>query len=147
MLCQNILIIEDHDDIREPLVQMLRAEGYRVYEAKHGRDGIAALKHIPGRTLVLLDMMMPGMNGWEFLDARKGSNVLAELPVVVISALSAAAALANGEQGVPAVGYLRKPIDVDALFDVVRHHCGPGGVAPIIQDDWIDESEPAAAAS
>jgi CheY-like chemotaxis protein len=76
-------------------------------------------------------MMMPVMDGWAFLEAQKSDHVLAKLPVVVVSALSAAKALANaapsdGSEPVHAVGYLRKPIAYDALMEVVEQHCGKG---------------------
>lgn len=126
MNCKNILIIEDNDDIRETLEQVLKMEGYRVFAVSNGRDALVALKTIPGPSLILLDMMMPVMNGWEFLEVQKSDNVLATLPVVVVSALGAAAALASKKEPVPAVGYIKKPISLNPLMEIVQEYCGQG---------------------
>jgi CheY-like chemotaxis protein len=133
MTCKSILIVEDNQDIRDTLEDVLKTEGYQVYAVKNGSEAVLALKRIPGPALILLDMMMPVMDGWAFLEAQKADNVLAGLPVVVISALGAAKALtssplgmegAPGKEPVQAVGYLRKPIAYDALLEVAREHCG-----------------------
>jgi two-component system chemotaxis response regulator CheY len=133
MQCQSILVVEDNQDIRDTLEDVLKTEGYRVYSVKNGHEAMAALKRIPGPSLILLDMMMPGMDGWAFLEAQKNDYVLAKLPVVVVSALSAAKALTTagfgaeeGKGPIQAVGYLRKPVAFDALMDVVEQHCGKG---------------------
>jgi CheY-like chemotaxis protein len=124
--CKSILIVEDNDDIRETLEEVLRMEGYRVYAVSNGRDALAALKRVDGPSLILLDMMMPVMNGWEFLEVQKSDHVLATLPVVVVSALGAAAALACKKDPVPAVGYIKKPIALNPLMEIVQQYCGMG---------------------
>jgi CheY-like chemotaxis protein len=129
MHCKSILIVEDNDDIRETLEQVLKMEGYRVYAVSNGRDALAALKRAEGPSLILLDMMMPVMNGWEFLEVQKNDHVLATLPVVVVSALGAAAALASKKEPVPAVGYIKKPIALNPLMEIVQQYCGKGDEA------------------
>jgi len=123
MSCQNILIVEDNDDIRDTLEEILKTEGYRTYAVKNGREAVAALKRITGPSLILLDIMMPVMDGHEFLEARKSDSVLATLPVVMITALEAARALTIGKEPATAIGYLRKPIAINTLFEVVEQHC------------------------
>lgn len=128
MLCKNILIIEDNDDIRDSVAEILKIEGYEVYPVANGKEGLRALKHLPSPTLILLDMMMPWMNGWEFTQAlgkdpaRESSSF-----IVVVSALNAEQALGTAEHPVPARGYIRKPIDLETLLDVVQTHCGLPG--------------------
>jgi CheY-like chemotaxis protein len=123
MNCQNILIVEDNDDIRDSLEEVLRTEGYKTYAVKNGREAVAALKRITGKSLILLDIMMPVMDGRDFIEAQKADSVMATLPVVVVTALEAARALSIGKDPVSAVGYLRKPIALNALFEIVEQHC------------------------
>jgi CheY-like chemotaxis protein len=70
--------------------------------------------------------MMPKMNGWQFLEKQKADTVFASLPVVVISALPASSALGNAKVVEQAVGYIKKPVSLDALMEVVQQYCGPG---------------------
>ena len=85
-----ILVVEDDDDIREVVEEILSSEGYRVEVAK---DGIDALGKLDGDTrplLILLDMMMPRMDGETFLRALAEARLFADAPVVVISGNAAA---------------------------------------------------------
>jgi CheY-like chemotaxis protein len=132
MKCQSVLVVEDNDDIRETVEEVLRMEGYPVYAVSDGRQALRALKTIPGPPLILLDMMMPLMNGWEFLEAQKADAKFANLPVVVISALDATRALARGAGGpIEAQGYIRKPLDIDTLMGLVRIYCGEPAASPV----------------
>src|SRR5262245_59526223 len=110
-----VLVVEDDDGVREALQSALEDEGYRVATAKNGRE---ALDHIveKGRPcLILLDMMMPVMNGWDFLAALKSNQIAAGTPVLIVSA---AAALPSS--GV--IGALKKPIELDAIL-AKTHEC------------------------
>lgn len=118
---RTVLIIEDDDAIRETVAEALRAEGFDVDGVS---DGAKALKLIHGGArpgLVLLDLMMPEMDGWHFLEALE-----VDLPIVIISAfvhgaktMTAAALLRRP------IGFMTKPINLDTLIDVVRTYCGP----------------------
>lgn len=125
MTCKSILVVEDNNDIRETVEDVLRTEGYRVHAVGNGREAIQALKRIDGPCLILLDMMMPLFNGWEFLEAQKNNARFADLPVVVMSALDAQTALVRGSSVVAARGYIRKPIDLDVLMRIVQDYCEP----------------------
>jgi CheY-like chemotaxis protein len=118
MTCKGILVIEDDADIREAVQQLLELEGYTVHTASNGKEGIELLQTLDSPCVILLDLMMPVMNGWQFLDAKKQNDVLAPIPVVVSSAA--------GDTILPPRGVklMRKPIDVDALIRVVETHCG-----------------------
>jgi CheY-like chemotaxis protein len=124
--CRSILIADDHDDIRETLEQVLRMEGYRVHAVRNGQEALHALKEIEGPCLILLDLMMPVMNGWEFLEAQQKNAVVKPLPVVVVSAITAALALKHKDKLVSAAGYLSKPIPLNSLLEIVQQYCGPG---------------------
>jgi len=121
MACKQILVIEDNADIRKLLMLTLESEGYCVLGAADGREGLDVLSRISGLCLILLDLMMPVMNGWEFLRAKRKDGILAVIPVVVLSAFGSQAL---GEQ---VDGVLDKPVDVDALLAFVSKYCGSGG--------------------
>jgi CheY-like chemotaxis protein len=118
--CRDILVVEDDQDISDSLRDLLEGEGYRVATAANGREGIDALRR-QGRhpCVVLLDLMMPVMNGWQFLEAKGKDEGIAPIPVVVVSAYRDKAASVATET----VGFVIKPIDVSKLLDVVHRLC------------------------
>ena len=127
MKCKSILIIEDNEEIRQTLEEVLRGEGYQAFGVSNGKEALRVLKAMPGPALILLDMMMPTMNGWEFLEVKKSNWQIADLPVVVLSALDAPNALTKNSKPLAAKGYIRKPIDLDVLMEAIQLYCeGPG---------------------
>jgi CheY-like chemotaxis protein len=109
-----VLVVDDETDIREAVSEVLEEEGYEVCGAGDGAEALSkARERHP--SVVLLDLMMPGMNGWEFRAAQKGDPELAGIPVIVLSALGKTA-------GLDAAEYLQKPFDLDDLLSAVRHH-------------------------
>jgi CheY-like chemotaxis protein len=119
MVGKSVLIVEDDDDVRGALAALLEGEGYRVLEAP---DGAAALRQLRAGNvcLVLLDLWMPGMNGWQFRAEQIKDEALAQVPVVIITADHAAAKKA-AELGVN--GYMTKPIEFPELLDYVGRYC------------------------
>jgi two-component system chemotaxis response regulator CheY len=117
-----ILVVDDDVAIREALEAVLEDEGYVVQSAANGREALALLRAGEGPpAVILLDLMMPVMNGWEFRAAQQDDPILAQIPVVVISADRDVAAKAAALQ-VPR--YLAKPVNLDVLLDMVRaHYC------------------------
>ena len=110
-----VLLVEDDRDIREAVAAVLEAEGYTVLTAENGKQALEALER--GQPcVVLLDLMMPVMNGWDFMEEVKKSRRLADLPVVVVSAYSERRA-----EGVKRV--LKKPLDVNQLLAAVADYC------------------------
>jgi CheY-like chemotaxis protein len=113
-----VMVIEDDFAIRETLRELLEDEGYGVVWASNGQEALAQLeRHTP--RLILLDLMMPVMDGWEFRSAQRRDPVLARIPVVVISADHAL------DQKVPALaadGWLAKPFELDALLATLRRY-------------------------
>ena len=110
-------------DIREAVAEVLADEGYVVHGAGDGAEALRKARAVHP-DIVLLDLMMPGMNGWEFRAAQKGDPELSDIPVVVLSALGRVA-------GMDAAGFIQKPFDLDELLDAVREHAddhdGSGG--------------------
>ena len=116
---KSVLIVEDDDDVRGALATYLEAEGYAVLEASDGAAGLQALRS-GSVCLVLLDLWMPGMNGWEFRAEQVKDAALADVPVVVITADQAAARRAAA-LGVS--GCMTKPIEFPELLDYVGRYC------------------------
>ena len=116
-----ILVVEDNDDVREMMAVTLELEGHSVTTAANGRQALAVLENGLKPCLILLDLMMPVMNGWELRSALQRDPRFRDIPVVIVSAV-------GGEivGGVNAGLYLSKPIDVDTLLDVVCDYCDDG---------------------
>lgn len=122
MLCSSILVVEDDTSIREMLRLMLELEGYRIYVAANGEEGLTTLRSLGEKDrpcLILLDLMMPVMNGWQFVEALGEQTMLATIPVVVVTAFG------DKSKTLKSSGVLKKPIELDALFSMVRRYCGP----------------------
>lgn len=115
--CQSILVVEDDDDIRNAIVDLLETEGYSTESAVNGKDALEKLTIIPKPCLVLLDMMMPIMNGREFLDTVMKDSHLAPIPVLIVSAV------ADKTNTEGSVGFLKKPIDIEVVLKVVGQYC------------------------
>jgi two-component system chemotaxis response regulator CheY len=115
-----ILIVEDDEDVRGALAVFLQLEGYRVVEVSNGREALDYLReNTEPACVILLDMFMPVMDGWEF-QAEKARSQFAGVPVIVISA-DAGAAQQSQELG--AVQNLVKPINFDRLREYVNEYC------------------------
>jgi serine/threonine-protein kinase len=114
---QPVLIVDDEPATRQAMALALEAEGYRVTEAANGREALDALRCEPRPCLILLDLMMPVMDGWQFLRERMADPALAAIPVIVVSAASddEARSVARG-----AAHYLHKPVTMDQLRATVR---------------------------
>jgi CheY-like chemotaxis protein len=114
-----LLIVEDDEDAREALVFFLENEGYRVLEASHGEE---ALRHLRSTEVcaILLDLMMPVMNGWTFRAEQLKDPRLANIPVAVITA-DETATLNTAALGVDEL--MVKPVDLRRLLAFVDRHC------------------------
>jgi two-component system, chemotaxis family, chemotaxis protein CheY len=109
------LVVDDNADIRSLLSRALQMEGFEVMAAENGEAACQMMAaHKP--CVILLDLMMPVMDGKQFLDWKNQQSHLDDVPVVIISALSD-----NSLQGVRAA--LKKPIDLTELFEVVDQLC------------------------
>jgi two-component system sensor histidine kinase/response regulator len=115
-----ILIVDDEDPIREVLIDILADANYEAIGVRNGREAVECLRTHPGRfQLVLLDVMMPALDGWGVLEAMRGDPSLAVVPVVIMTAAENVhqKALKRG-----AVGYLPKPIDLNELLETVEFY-------------------------
>ena len=111
---KTILIVEDDISIREVLQESLESEGFLIVQAENGKVGLEKLNEIPRPSVILLDMMMPIMDGREFLDRVRKDQTLKTIPIIVISA-NASPAQARG-----ANAFIPKPIDFDYLLTTIK---------------------------
>jgi signal transduction histidine kinase len=111
---RTLLVVEDDEDIRETLVSLLSMEGFRVTGCCNGHEALTWLRVSPRPDLILLDLRMPIMDGWQFRVAQKDDPQLASIPAIALSADSTPKAAA-----IDADAYLKKPVDYDTLLDTI----------------------------
>jgi len=111
---ESVLVIEDEADIRNFAFRVLELEGYRVLQAGDGNEGLRLLRNNRKLSLVLLDLRLPGRDGWVVLQEMKKDPELSTIPVVVFSAL-ASAGHRKRALGMGAAAYLTKPVDATSL--------------------------------
>jgi signal transduction histidine kinase len=115
MSTKSILVVEDDFDIRETLSALLEDRGYNVSTSANGLDALAHIRSQGRPDIILLDLMMPVMDGWQFRVAQKRDPEVAQIPVIAISANGTPKAAA-----IDADAYLQKPIDIDALLAAIE---------------------------
>jgi CheY-like chemotaxis protein len=113
-----VLVVDDDEDTREAMMEVLRFEGYTVEGATDGRDALNVLQ--AGRfkpDVIVVDLYMPAMDGNDFRLALRDDSRYAHIPVIVCTGDSPLSVLAG------AFGTLQKPVDIDTLTDIVRKGC------------------------
>jgi CheY-like chemotaxis protein len=115
-----VLVVEDDDATREAFALILSGEGYRVHTAANGEVALEQMRTSERPELVLLDLMMPVMDGFQLRERMKQEKALADIPVIVCSAQGR---LRERSTTLNAADYLDKPVDVPALLAAVRRHC------------------------
>jgi CheY-like chemotaxis protein len=116
---RRVLIVEDDRDTREMLGRFLELEGFHVTTAQNGREALDTLRANDGACVIVLDLMMPIMDGWQFRAVQKQDPDLSRIPVVVVTA-------AGPRDAVPRIdadAWLPKPVDLDALLDAIHPFC------------------------
>ena len=116
-----IFIVEDDVDTREMLGRFLELEGYDVETASNGRQALERLGTGVRACVIVLDLMMPVMDGWQFRREQVQNEELADIPVIVVSAAGR-----ERLQQIEADAYLPKPVDLDELLKQISQFCKPG---------------------
>ena len=111
-----VLVVDDDADCRDVLCQVLEDEGYRVEGAANGEDALLSLREGARPCLILLDLRMPVMDGVAFRQVQRRDPDLADIPVVIMTAL--------GDPALEGERVLKKPIDLNALLATLREVCG-----------------------
>ena len=113
--CRTILLVEDDPDVRDSLQDILEDEGFDVVPASNGKQAIdfLTMNEPAGAALVILDLLMPMVSGWEVLERMSSDPALADIPVLVLSA-------ATGDKPERAQGFVRKPFSLEAFVSKVH---------------------------
>lgn len=105
-----ILVVEDDDDTREALCHLLVGESYRVLDARNGLEALQVLtRTLPA--LIIMDLSMPVMNGWQLLDCIREKHLLPPLPVIVLSA--------DDKLGDSDISFMQKPVRAESLLEEI----------------------------
>jgi DNA-binding response OmpR family regulator len=116
-----VLIVEDDEDAAESLRDTIEVMGYKAEVAGNGKVALDYLRREPKKyCLVLLDLAMPVMNGWDFLSAHHGDDAISDIPVIVVTAIPRVHARLAGDD---AAAFLQKPVDTVRLEAALRHYC------------------------
>lgn len=118
MKCERILVVEDEPDLRDTMCDLLELEGYAVVRAANGREALEALEEAGSPCLILLDLMMPEMDGWQFLEALRGRPSPA---IVVVSAIADLSDVADRY----GCEVLKKPVTIEQVLAHAQAHCKP----------------------
>lgn len=112
-----VLVVEDDAATRQGLLEFLAEEGYAAVGAENGRRALEVLEQIESPGLILLDLMMPVMDGWQFLSERAAAPLVRECPIVLLSGLAYI-------QDAPGVAdFLPKPVNFDRLRACLDRFC------------------------
>jgi CheY-like chemotaxis protein len=117
---KSILVVEDDAVTRDAVALVLQDEGYSVTGVANGQEALLHLRSTPPPNLILLDLMMPVMNGWEFRKQQTKDPALKSIPVLVVSA---DAGVPQKAAALGATDYLIKPIDIHKLLEAVQRCC------------------------
>jgi two-component system, chemotaxis family, chemotaxis protein CheY len=112
---RTVLIVEDDEAVRESLAEVLELEGYQALQAANGKEALSLLRSSPRPDLILLDLVMPVMSGWQVLGRLRGTPALSSIPVLVLSS-------PYGPPPEGAVGGCIKPYPLDDLLALIRRH-------------------------
>lgn len=116
--CGGILVVDDDPDIRDSLREVLEDEGYGVSCVSNGREALQYLKSASTQPcVILLDLMMPVMDGWQFRREQKQDPSIANIPLVVITATGKRPVL------IDAAELVMKPLDLNRLFEAIERYC------------------------
>jgi two-component system response regulator MprA len=114
----HILVVDDDQDIRETMMEILEESGFDVSGASDGRQALQLLStDRPAPDLILLDLMMPNMNGFQFREEQLKNPAHASIPVAVLTADGGAR---EKSEKINASGFLRKPLKIQPLLDLVN---------------------------
>jgi len=135
-----ILIVDDDSDVRSALSELLQEEGFAVEAAHNGREALARLRSGGLHpAVILLDLMMPGMDGWDFRSEQMRDPELAAVPVVIVSASGFSRESIRLQFG-PAA-YVEKPIERDALLGVIREAVRSGAPGQLDATDGAGDTK------
>lgn len=114
-----VVVVEDEPELRRLMEEALEEQGYRVYAARDGKTALSALEYLRP-DVVLLDIHLPDMSGWEIRKQMSQDERLAGVPVLAVTAYGGSTIEASARESLGFVGLLRKPFQLDALLEETR---------------------------
>jgi two-component system, chemotaxis family, chemotaxis protein CheY len=117
-----ILIVDDDEGIRVSLDEFLAEEGFTVRTASNGREALDMLRTGLRPSAIVVDLMMPDLNGWDFRAAQRRVPEIADIPVAVMTGFGSSPESILAV--LPGVEILNKPLSLPHLLEFVRRHCG-----------------------
>ena len=115
--CPGILVVDDDPDIRESLREVLEDEGHATVTVTNGREALDYLRSGKRPCVILLDLMMPVMDGWQFRREQKQDPTIADIPLIVITATGKRPVLIDADE------LVMKPLDLTRLFEAIERYC------------------------
>jgi len=115
-----VLLVEDNEATRQAVSLILESDGYQVMTAANGLNALDTLRQGSRPCVILLDLMMPVMDGWQFREEQRRDQALADIPVVVCTAADETRARSSNLE---AAAYLSKPVEVVDLLNTIRRYC------------------------
>jgi CheY-like chemotaxis protein len=117
-----VLVVEDHEDTRAALAELLRMHGYTVAAASNGREALELLAGGLEPCAIILDLMMPDMTGMAFRAEQVAKPDWADIPVIVHSAVETA----DADAALLGARFVPKPVDPQQILSLLRSYCPPG---------------------
>lgn len=117
-----VLLVEDDDDMRESLHALLERKGFRVTSVANGLEALEYLRANERPGIILLDLMMPVMDGWELRRELAKDPALDSIPIALLSGV---VYLTNEAKTLGAIACLTKPVDLSKLYEICRQYCSP----------------------
>jgi CheY-like chemotaxis protein len=119
---KTVMLVDDDADMRDALATLLEEQHYDVVQAANGAEALRLLENGQANcNIILLDLMMPVMNGWDFRLHQKQRPALSNIPVVL---MSSGAQIAFAVDGLDVAAYVSKPVEIADLIEKVQRHCG-----------------------
>jgi len=114
-MSEQVLVVEDEDDLRDSVAEVLHLQGYAVSTAANGREALNQLTDGLSPDLILLDLMMPVMDGWAFRRRQLEDDDLADIPVIVFTSAKSVEVTEDFDVDV----VLEKPVEIERLIEVI----------------------------
>ena len=117
---RRVLVIDDDDEVRDALAELLESEGFQVEKASNGREGLELLRHEPPPAVIVLDLLMPEMDGWQFCEEQASDPSIRGIPVLIVSATVEPRRF---PRSVNDGAFFRKPADLLRLISTIEGYC------------------------
>jgi len=122
-----VLVVEDQDDFRQALQAHLEHEGYRTIGCRDALEALTTLQSGTRVCLIVLDLKLPGLTGFQFREAQQLDAAIRDIPLVVLSGVRRPG---DYDANLDAIAYLEKPVDTSRVVAFAREHCPCGAGAP-----------------